>query len=260
MEIIIRPSSLEGSLLAAQIVARTVREKPHAVLGFATGNTPLPLYKELARLHREKGLDFSSVVAFNLDEYIGLPTDHPASFHHYMRRNLFEHLNIRPEHIHLPDGQAVDIPASCRKYESEIRSAGGIDVQILGIGTNGHIGFNEPSSSLASRTRIKTLTPQTRLDNAGEFGGVENVPCHVITMGLGTILESRMCLLLAFGAKKAPAVARMVEGPVTASLPASVLQLHPRAVIILDREAAADLERADYYDWTDSQKPDWQKY
>jgi glucosamine-6-phosphate deaminase len=260
MEIIIRPTSLEGSLLAARIVARTVREKPHAVLGFATGSTPLVLYQELARLHREKGLDFGSVAAFNLDEYIGLPVDHPASFHHYMRRNLFEHLNIRPEHVHIPDGLAADIPAACRKYEDEIRSAGGIDIQILGIGTNGHIGFNEPSSSLASRTRIKTLTRQTRLDNAADFGGVENVPPHVITMGLGTILESRMCLLLAFGAKKAEAVARMVEGPVTASLPASVLQLHPRSVIVLDREAAADLERAEYYEWTNSQKPEWQKY
>ncbi len=260
MEIIIQPTGREGSLLAARIVARTVREKPRAVLGFATGSTPIPMYRELARLHREEGLDFSSVATFNLDEYVGLAPDHPASFHHYMRQNLFDHINVRPENIHIPDGQAEDIPASCRKYEGAIRTAGGIDIQILGIGTNGHIGFNEPSSSLASRTRIKTLTRQTRLDNAEGFGGIENMPCHVITMGLGTILESRMCLLLAFGAKKAEAVAGMAEGPLTASLPASVLQLHRRAVVILDREAAADLERAEYYEWISEHKPDWQKY
>ncbi len=259
MEIIILPSSREASLAASRIVARAVREKPHIVLGLATGNTPLPLYKELARLHREEGLDFGRAETFNLDEYVGLAPEHPASYHHFMKTHLFSGLNIPAGRIHIPDGQAADIPAACRQYEDAIRDAGGIDIQVLGIGTNGHIGFNEPSSSLASRTRIKTLTRQTRLDNSADFGGEENVPCHVITMGLGTILESRMCLLLAFGRKKAPAIAKALEGPVTAAVPASVLQLHPHASVILDEDAATELARADYYKWVYAHKPDWQQ-
>ena len=258
MEIIIQSTSREASLVASRIVARAIHEKPHTVLGLATGNTPLPLYKELVRLHREAGLDFGRASTFNLDEYVGLAPEHPASYHHFMKTHLFEGLNIPAGRIHIPDGQAPDIPAACRQYEDAIRDAGGIDIQVLGIGTNGHIGFNEPSSSLASRTRIKTLTRQTRLDNSAGFGGEENVPCHVITMGLGTILESRMCLLLAFGRKKAPAVAKALEGPLTAAVPASVLQLHPHAVIVLDEDAAAELERADYYKWVYTNKPDWQ--
>ncbi len=258
MEIIIQPTHREASLVASRLVARAVREKPHIVLGLATGNTPLPLYEELVRLHHKAGLDFSRASTFNLDEYVGLGPEHPASYHHFMKTHLFEGLNIPAGKIHLPDGLAPDIPAACRQYEDAIRDAGGIDIQILGIGTNGHIGFNEPCSSLASRTRIKTLTRQTRLDNSAGFGSEENVPCHVITMGLGTILESRMCLLLAFGRKKASAVAKALEGPLTASVPASVLQLHPRAVIVLDEDAAAELERADYYKWVYAHKPDWQ--
>lgn len=259
MEIIIQPTGSEASLVASRIVARAVREKPHIVLGLATGTTPLPLYAELIRLHREEGLDFGRAETFNLDEYVGLAPEHSASYHHFMKTHLFEGLNLAPGRTHLPEGLTRDIPAACRQYEDAIRDAGGIDIQILGIGTNGHIGFNEPSSSLASRTRIKTLTRQTRLDNAADFGGEENVPCHVITMGLGTILESRMCLLLAFGFKKAPAVAKALEGPVTAAVPASVLQLHPDAVIILDEDAASELERADYYKWVYAHKPDWQR-
>ena len=260
MEIIIQPDSRHGSRIAAGIIARTVREKPHAVLGLATGKTPLQLYRNLVDLHRDSGLDFSGVTCFNLDEYIGIPPAHPSSFHSYMWAHLFSHLNISRERINIPDGQTADVPAACRKYEQAIRSAGGIDVQVLGIGTNGHIGFNEPSSSLTSRTRIKTLTDETRREVSAGFGGQADVPTHVITMGLGTILDARMCLLLAFGKKKAPAVARMAEGPVTAMVPGSVLQMHPRAVIVLDEEAASELKMAPYYKWVNERKPDWQKY
>jgi glucosamine-6-phosphate deaminase len=260
MEIIIQPDARTASELAARIVAGIIREKPRAVIGFPTGSTPHELYRVLVRMHREDGLDFSGVTTFNLDEYVGLPPDHPASYHAYMEARLFAHVNVSRDRIHIPDGLAADIPAYCRRYEDDIRKAGGIDVQILGIGVDGHIGFNEPSSSLGSRTRIKTLTRQTRRENAAEFGGEDRVPFHVLTMGVGTILESRMILLLAFGAKKAPIVGRAVEGPVTALVPASALQLHPRTVIILDEPAAAGLSKADYYRYVYEHKPDWQKY
>jgi len=260
MEIIIQADSTEASQTAARIIARTVREKPHAVLGLATGNTPLRLYRNLVRMHQEEGLDFSGVTCFNLDEYVGIPPAHPSSFHSYMWAHLFSAINVAKERINIPDGLTSDIPAACRKYEQAIRSAGGIDIQILGIGTNGHIGFNEPSSSLSSRTRIKTLTEETRLDVAAAFGGRESVPTHVLTMGLGTITDSRMCLLLAFGKKKARAIAQTVEGPVTAMVPGSVLQMHPRVILVLDKDAASELKMADYYAWVSDHKPDWQKY
>jgi len=260
MEIIIQPDSLGASYLAARIIAGLVRAKPQAVLGFATGQSPFKLYQFLIKIHSNEGLDFSRVTAFNLDEYVGLDPTHPASYHSYMRDNLFSRINIPEDRVNIPDGLADDIPASCRAYEDRIRAAGGIDLQILGIGTDGHIGFNEPSSSLASRTRIKTLTEQTRKDNAALFGGEEKVPHHVITMGLGTIMDCRTCLLLAFGNKKANAIAQAVEGPLTAMVPASILQLHPRTIVIIDEEAASGLQRAFYYKWVYSHKPDWQKY
>ena len=259
MEIIIQLTHEAASLAAARIIARLVRDKPNAVLGLATGGTPMFLYRELMRLHHEEKLDFSRVTTFNLDEYIGLSPEHPASYHSFMHENFFRHINIKPEHIHIPDGMAKDVPAFCNAYEEKIRAAGGIDLQILGIGTDGHIGFNEPSSSLASRTRIKTLTPQTRRDNARFFGGESEVPHHVITMGVGTTMDARQVLLLAFGAHKARAVAEAVEGPVTASVPASVLQLHPVAKALLDEPSASELKRSDYYRWVYDNKPKWQK-
>lgn len=259
MEVIVQPDSQQASWLAARLIRKLILEKARPVLGLATGNTPLQLYKYLIKMHREEGLDFSRVVTFNLDEYVGLSPDHPASFHNFMWTNLFSHINIKPENVHIPDGLAPDIPAYCEKYEQEIKAAGGIDIQILGLGTNGHIGFNEPSSSLNSRTRIKTLTDQTRKNNAAFFGGEENVPFHAITIGIGTILEARMCLLMAFGKRKARAIARAVEGPVTAMVPASALQLHPRAIVLLDREAASELDNLDYYQWVYEHKPEWQK-
>ncbi len=259
MEIIIQPTPEAASLAAARVIAQIVRGKPDAVLGLATGGTPLALYRELARMHREEQLDFSRVTTFNLDEYVGLHADHPASYHSFMHGNFFHHVNIAPERIHIPDGMAEDVPAYCRAYEEAIRSAGGIDAQVLGIGGDGHIGFNEPSSSLASRTRIKTLTPQTRRDNARYFGGEGEVPQHVITMGVGTIMDARQVVLLAFGKNKARAVAEAAEGPVTASVPASILQMHPVAKMLLDEPAATALVRADYYRWVYENKPVWQK-
>ncbi len=260
VEVIIQSDARQASLLGARIIARIIRQKPTAVLGLATGKTPFLLYQFLVQMHREEGLDFGRVTTFNLDEYIGLNPSHPASFHSYMWKNLFSEIGINKNHVHIPDGKASDIPGACREFEASIKSAGGIDVQLLGIGRDGHIGFNEPSSSLTSRTRIKTLTEETRRDQAEEFDGQENVPFHVITMGLGTIMESRTCLLLAFGRSKAQPVAQAVEGPITAMVPASVLQLHPRAIIILDEEAAARLKKADYYRWVYDHKPDWQRY
>lgn len=255
MEIIIQPEAADATTIAARRVAALLRVKPDAVLGLATGSTPVALYKELIGMD----LDWSRVTTFNLDEYIGLPRDHPQSYHSFMWENLFRHVNIRPESAHIPDGNAADVPATCQAYENRIAEAGGIDLQILGIGTDGHIGFNEPTSSLASRTRIKTLTQRTREDNARFFGSVEEVPHHVITMGIGTIMEARECLLLAFGDSKARAIAEAVEGPLTASNPASVLQMHPAARLCLDAPAAAHLSRKEYYQWVHDNKPEWQQ-
>lgn len=259
MEVIIQPNAIDGAKVAARIVESLVRKKTTAVLGLATGSTPLGLYRELIRLHRENGLDFSQVATFNLDEYLGLPGSHPASYHRFMGENFFDHVNVSPDRIHIPDGMATDIPAFCAQYEAAIRSAGGIDLQVLGIGHDGHIGFNEPTSSLASRTRIKTLAEGTISANRRFFSFAEEVPHHVITMGIGTIMEARTCLLLAFGETKAQAVAAMVEGPVTAMCPASVLQLHPQTVIIVDEPGGGLLTRADYYRHVYANKPKFQE-
>jgi glucosamine-6-phosphate deaminase len=260
MEIIIKENGAIASAAAARVVARLVREKPNAVIGLATGSTPLTLYKELIRLHQEEGLDFSQVITFNLDEYIGLPVDHEQSYRRFMNENLFEHINIKMENTHVPDGMAADVPATCAAYERAIVEAGGIDLQVLGIGSDGHVGFNEPTSSFASRTRIKTLTQQTVADNARFFEGDESkVPHHCITMGIGTIMDARMNLMLAFGEGKADAVADMVEGPVASIMPASILQHHPSAKIFIDEAAAGKLQLAGYYRWVYNGKPEWQQ-
>ncbi len=260
MEVIIKENPEAAGKTAASIVLGQLRRKPDSVLGLATGHTPLVLYRELISLNRQGLIDFSRVTSFNLDEYLGLGPDHPASYNYYMRRNFFDQINIRPHRVHIPDGLAPDVADHCRQYEGAIRAGGGIDLQVLGIGADGHIGFNEPGSSLASRTRIKTLTAETLRDNARHFPEGEKVPHHVITMGVGTILESRTCLLLAFGAGKAEAVRQMIEGAVSSMVPASALQLHPHAIVILDEEAAAGLQRHEYYRWVYANKPDWQKY
>jgi glucosamine-6-phosphate deaminase len=259
MEVIIKSDAHAAARLAARKIAALVRREPSAVLGLATGRTPIETYERLVEYHRNEGLDFSRVTTFNLDEYVGLDPKHTASYHAYMEGVLFSKVNIDRGRTHLPDGLATDIPKTCREYEDRIRAAGGIDIQILGIGSDGHLGFNEPTSSLSSRTRIKTLTDRTRKDNAAYFGGEESVPRHVITMGLGTIMDAKVCLLLAYGRKKAAAIAHAVEGPVTAMVPASILQMHPAAVVIIDDEAAAELKRADYYRWVYDHKPAWQQ-
>jgi glucosamine-6-phosphate deaminase len=260
MEMIVQPTAEAASRIAARVVARQVSTKPNCVLGLATGSTPLALYRELIRMHQEEGLSFRGVTTFNLDEYIGLAPDHPQSYHHFMYENLFQHLDIPDEQIHLPDGMTDDVPGFCASYEQRILDAGGIDLQILGIGTDGHVGFNEPTSSLASRTRIKTLTQRTLQDNTRFFDNPEDQPHHVITMGIGTIMDARQVLMLAFGENKAEAVAGMVEGPLTASLPASVLQMHPQTHVFVDDAAASGLQRLDYYRWVYDSKPAWQQH
>jgi glucosamine-6-phosphate deaminase len=254
MEIVIQRTREAATGIAARVVAELLREKPRCVLGLATGGTPLPLYRLLCQMK----LDWRRVITFNLDEYVGLAPEHPASYHTFMRENFLRHVNIPERNIHIPDGLARDVPGFCERYERQIRAAGGVDLQLLGIGADGHIGFNEPTSSLASRTRLKTLTARTRRDNARFFGEGE-APHHVITMGIGTIMEARHCLLLAFGRKKARAVAGAVEGPVTAMNPASALQLHPRVTVCLDEAAASRLKLKAYYRRVYENKPAWQK-
>lgn len=232
----------ELSKFGAARVAELVRKKPDCVLGFATGNTPLGMYAELARMHREEGLDFSKVVTFNLDEYVGLTPSHDQSYHYFMWRNLFEHVNVNPRYVHIPSGTAEDIDGQCDWYEAKIKEFGGIDLQILGIGANGHIAFNEPGSSLGSRTRIKTLKEKTRQDNARFFRNIDEVPKYAITMGVGTIMEAHGLLLMASGRGKADSVKATVEGPITAQYPATIVQMHRFATILVDREAAAKLE------------------
>lgn len=242
MLVIIKENYQELSNEAAKQVASLIRKKPDCVLGFATGSTPLGLYKELIRMHKEEGLDFSKVVSFNLDEYVGLPPNHPESYHYFMWENLFKHININPSNVYIPMGMAEDIDAFCEWYEEKIVEHGGIDLQILGIGSNGHIAFNEPGSSLGSRTRIKTLKENTRLDNSRFFNSIDEVPKYAITMGVGTIMEAKRLLLLANGIKKAEAIKQTVEGPIMAKYPATIVQLHRYATVIVDKEAASKLE------------------
>lgn len=259
MEVIIQPDAARAAAYAARIFSKLIRAKPAAVLGLATGGTPLALYDELVRMHREEHLDFAGVTTFNLDEYLGLEPSHLSSYRHFMMQHLFRHLNIPEARTHVPDACAQDVEQSCQAYEAAIAGAGGIDLQLLGIGTDGHIGFNEPGSSLASRTRIKTLTPRTREDNAPYFPSPDAVPHHAITMGVGTIMEARQIVLLAFGRHKARALANAIEGPVTAMVPASVLQMHPDVVILADEDASSLLEQGEYYRWVFAHKPAWQR-
>ncbi len=260
MEIIILKNAKVGSEVGGKIIADLIEEKPNAVLGLATGSTPLMLYTEMIKSHKEKGLDFSKVTTFNLDEYIGLEKNHYASYFRFMNENLFSQINIPLENINIPDGMAKNVKLHCQEYEAAIVKAGGIDLQVLGIGSDGHLGFNEPTSSLASRTRIKTLDEQTREDNKRFFKNSEEVPYHCITMGIGTVMDARTNLLFAFGENKATAVQQMVEGPVSAMCPGSVLQMHPNAIVILDEAAASKLSKIDYYKWVYKNKPEWQIY
>ncbi|MEJ8543725.1 glucosamine-6-phosphate deaminase [Brevibacillus borstelensis] len=231
----------ELSAEAARLVAEQVKAKPDSVLGLATGSTPVGMYKELARLHRIENLDLSRIMTFNLDEYVGLSADHPQSYHVYMRDNFFRHVNLLPEHTHIPSGDASDLTMECTRYEQAIKDAGGIDVQILGIGGNGHIGFNEPGSEADSRTRVVQLAQRTIEDNARFFSSIEEVPKAAVSMGIQTILDARKIVLLASGQSKAEAVHRMLEEEPTPDVPASLLQRHPDVVVIMDRPAASRL-------------------
>lgn len=258
MEVVIdAPERLAA--LAADAVDALVRRRPDAVLGLATGSSPLALYDELVARHRGGGLSFRRVRAFLLDEYVGLPEGHPESYRSVIDRELVSRVDLPSGAVRGPDGGAADLPAACAAYEAALRAAGGVDLQVLGVGTDGHLAFNEPGSSLASRTRVKTLTAQTRRDNARFFGGdPEAVPRHVLTQGLGTVLEARHLVLVATGRAKAEAVHHLVEGPVSAMWPATVLQLHPHVSVLVDEAAASRLQLAGYYREAWEGKPRWQ--
>ena len=259
MEVVIVPDAKAGGELIAGAMAQLLRRKPTALLGVATGSTPLPVYQALAAQVGSGAVDVSRARIAQLDEYVGLPAEHPESYRSVLRREVLEPLGIGMDGFMGPDGTAEDVLGACEAYDRALAEAGGVDLQLLGIGTDGHIGFNEPCSSLASRTRIKTLTEQTRVDNARFFDGdISQVPHHVITQGIGTILEARHLVLLATGEGKADAVAATVEGPVAAVCPASALQLHPHATVVVDEGAASKLKLAEYFRYTFVNKPEWQ--
>ena len=255
-EIVIVPSAAAAGVLVADEIVKLISARPDAVLGLATGSTPLSVYEALRP--RVAGLDLSRVRGFALDEYVGIDPNHPESYRSVITKEVVEPLGLDPALIHTPNGDLATISHAGEDYERAIAEAGGIDLQILGIGTSGHIGFNEPGSSFASRTRVKTLIEQTREDNARFFDSVDEVPMHCITQGLGTILEAKHLFLLAFGEGKAAAIAGAVEGPVTSSLPGSAIQLHPHVTVVIDEAAASQLEHADYYRYAFANKPTWQ--
>jgi glucosamine-6-phosphate deaminase len=259
MEVVILPDARAIGSLAADAIAALLARKPTAVLGLATGSSPLSIYDELAARCDAGLVSFRGARGFTLDEYVGLPAEHPERYRTVIDAVFVSRVDFGPDAVRGPDGAAADIPAACAAYEHAIRDAGGVDLQILGIGTDGHIAFNEPGSSLASRTRIKTLTRQTRIDNARFFGDdVESVPTHCLTQGLATIMEARHVILVATGRSKAEAVHQLVEGGVSALWPATILQHHPHVTVLLDDAAARRLQLVDYYRETQRSKPDWQ--
>ncbi len=256
MQVIIVTDYEEMSDRAAGIVTEAVRRKPDVVLGLATGSTPEGLYAKLVQAHKEDGLDFSRVVTFNLDEYVDLPPDHPQGYRYFMNEHLFNHVNIDVANTHVPDGRAECLSSQCERYEQMIRDAGGIELQVLGIGRDGHVAFNEPGTSLGSGTHITALTRETIEDNSRFFDSPDDVPRFAITMGIGSILQARRCIFMATGANKADAVKAALEGPVTATVTASALQMHPDTVAIVDEAAAAKLDLLDFYRW---QQDNWDR-
>ncbi len=251
MEIIILKNAESVAAMGAELVTELLRVSPAAVLGLATGGTQLSLYRKLVEKYRAGEISFKDATSFNLDEYLGVTPDNPQSYRSYMQREFFDHIDIDQRNTFLPEcGEGQNPIRVGPAYERKINGAGGIDLQILGIGSNGHIGFNEPSSSLRSRTRVKTLTRQTFEDNSRLFSADEFQPTLAITMGIATIMDARRILLLATGANKAEAVSKMIEGPLTAMCPASILQMHERVTVLLDEDAAGRLSNRDYYDWT----------
>ena len=260
MEVVIRPTADAAADLVARVIAQEMRGNPRLVMGLATGNTMESVYARLVQMHTESGLDFSGCRTFNLDEYVGLSSNHVNSYRHYMNHHLFLQVNINLQNTHLPDGMAVDLVAECATYERLITANGGIDLQLLGIGQNGHLGFNEPLSALRSRTRVKILSPVTRAQNAPLFPRPELVPHRAITVGVATILDCRRCILLATGEEKAAIVAAAVEGPLTSMISASALQLHPECTLILDEAAGSRLKESDYYHWIFENQPEWEPF
>jgi glucosamine-6-phosphate deaminase len=258
VEVVILSGADEIASVAADVFVGLLSRKPDVVLGVATGSSPLGVYSSLIERHRAGDVSFVGVEAFLLDEYVGLPAEHPQRYRSVIGEVFEQYVDFAPGAVRGPDGNAADLAAACARYEAAIAAAGGVDLQLLGIGTDGHIGFNEPGSSLSSRTRVKTLTAQTRADNARFFPAASDVPRHVLTQGLGTILDARHVLLVATGSGKAAAVRAMVEGPVSAFCPASVLQLHRHATVLLDDDAASSLALGDYYRETYAHKPAWQ--
>lgn len=247
MEVILQPNATAAAGLVARIIAQELRANPRLVLGLATGCTMEAVYAQLVRMHRDEGLDFSACRTFNLDEYVGLPGSHRNSYRHYMNHHLFLQVNVEMQNTHLPDGTAADLGAECARYENIITDCGGIDLQLLGIGRNGHLGFNEPLSAFRSRTRVERLSPATREQNSPLFQPPDEMPHHAITMGMATILDARRCLLLATGDEKAEIVARAIEGPVTSLVPATALQMHSHYTCVLDEAAASTLKDPSSY-------------
>jgi len=260
VEVIIRENGEAAALLVARIISRELHANPNLVLGLATGRTMEAVYRSLVRMHREEALDFSLCRTFNLDEYVGLPGGDPHSYRHYMNHHLFLHVNIDLRNTHLPNGTATDLEAECGAYEQRIVKCGGIDLQLLGIGRAGHLGFNEPLSALRSRTRVKALSPMTMAQNAPLFSDPTLMPRRAITMGVGTILGCRRCILLATGTEKAEIVAKAVEGPITSMISATALQLHDRCTVVVDEEAAGQLRSSDYYRWIFDNEPEWEPF
>jgi len=247
MEVVVSADPSDGADLVAKEIVRALEAKPDLVLGLATGSTPVPVYRRLVEAHQRDGLDFSRVRTFNLDEYLGVPADHPRSYRAFMREHLFDGIELPHENSRFPPTEGPRLTDQCQEFEDEIRAVGGIDLQLLGIGRNGHIGFNEPTSSLASRTRIKTLTSKTLDDNARFYGPGEEQPRLACTMGIGTILGARRILLQSFGEAKAAAIKACVEGPISSFWPGSALQMHPDVSFFLDEDAASELTMLDYY-------------
>lgn len=257
-QVIIVDSPQEAGMLAARAIIRATQHKPQLVLGLATGSSPQPVYSEMAAIMEAEGHDLSQLRGFALDEYVGLPPNHPASYRSVLLREVVKPLGLNPNLVATPPNNFSDVPTAGDTYETQILEAGGIDIQLLGLGSNGHIGFNEPGSSLGSLTRVKTLAEQTRIDNSRFFDSLEKVPTHCVTQGIGTILRARRIFLLAFGLGKAEALARAVEGPISSSCPASAIQLHPRVTVLTDNAAASQLAQIDYYRHAWTSKPEWQ--
>jgi len=247
MRVVILPTADDVAHYCAEQIIHQIQQKSNTVLGLATGSTPVASYQKLIQACSKKEVSFAKVSSFNLDEYIGLESTHPQSYRNFMNQELFNHIDIKFENTHVPDGLSPDFEKSCQAYESLILQKGGVDLQLLGIGENGHIGFNEPSSSLNSRTRVKTLSPQTVANNARFFKVGETQPQLAVTMGIGTIMDAKKVVLLATGSQKKQAVANLIEGSISAFSPASILQMHPKTMVIIDESAAELLALNDYY-------------